>query len=108
MIPLPDYFSRPMKAKHNGVDKATRFIARHYNNLITVEDLVAVSGMSRRGFHKAFVRLTGGTPHQQLQNVRINHAKTLLVTGNFRINQIAAYCGYRSLNTFYVAFKRAT
>ena len=65
-------------------------------------------GMSRRGLHKAFLEHLGRTPGQELQRVRIDHAKRLLAESDNKIEVLAGMCGYRSANSFCVAFKQAT
>ena len=97
-----------MKTKNNGVKKAALLIERRYKCPISVEKLVAVSGMSKRGFHKAFLRVVGRSPYQHLQDQRMLHARKLLIRNSLEIKEVAIVCGYRSLNTFYIAFKRTT
>ena len=48
------------------------------------------------------------TPGQELQRVRIERAKKLLSHSRQKIETIAHDCGYQSINSFCVAFKRAT
>ena len=64
--------------------------------------------MSRRGMHKAFLEHLGRTPGQELQRIRIERAKKLLADTTQKIETIADDCGYQSINSFCVAFKRAT
>jgi LacI family transcriptional regulator len=94
--------------KHQGVAKSLRFIWEHGHEPICIKDLEKVSGMSRRGMHKAFLDHLKRTPGQELQRVRINHAKKLLAETSHKIEPLASLCGYQSINSFCVAFKRAT
>ena len=64
--------------------------------------------LSRRGLHKAFLEHLGRTPGQELQRVRIERAKKLLTKTGQKVETIAHDSGYRSINSFCVAFKRAT
>jgi LacI family transcriptional regulator len=64
--------------------------------------------MSRRGMHKAFMEHLGRTPGQELQRVRIEQAKKLLTRTAHKVESIAHDSGYQSINSFCVAFKRAT
>jgi transcriptional regulator GlxA family with amidase domain len=64
--------------------------------------------MSRRGLHKAFLENVGRTPGQELQRVRIEHAKRLLAESDHKMEVLASMCGYQSANSFCVAFKQAT
>ena len=94
--------------KHPGVARCLRYIWEHSHEPITIKNLVGVSGMSRRGMHKAFLEHLGRTPGQELQRVRIDRAKKLLVESSQKIETIAHMCGYQSINSFCVAFKRVT
>ena len=93
---------------HKGVANSLRFIWEHAAEPITVNDLVGAAAMSRRGLHKAFLENVGRTPGQELQRVRIERAKRLLVESTHKLEVLASLCGYQSANTFCVAFKQAT
>ena len=94
--------------KHQGVAKSLRFIWEHGHEPICIKDLVGISGMSRRGMHKAFLEHLKRTPGQELQRIRIERAKKLLGETNHKIEPLARQCGYQSINSFCVAFKRTT
>jgi LacI family transcriptional regulator, galactose operon repressor len=94
--------------KHQGVAKSLRYIWEHGHEPICVKDLVGIAAMSRRGMHKAFLAYLGRTPGQELQRVRIDRAKKLLIESNQKIEAIAGMSGYQSTNSFCIAFKRAT
>lgn len=94
--------------KHRGVARSLRFIWEHSHEPICVKDLVGVAAMSRRGMHKAFLENIGRTPGQELQRVRIERAKKFLAESNNKIETLARMCGYQSINSFCIAFKRTT
>lgn len=93
---------------HKGIANCLRFIWGHAHQPISVKDLVEVAAMSRRGLHKAFLENVGRTPGQELQRVRIEHAKRLLAESDHKMEVLASMCGYQSANSFCVAFKQAT
>lgn len=94
--------------KHQGVARSLRFIWEHGHEAICIKNLVSVAAMSRRGLHKAFLEHLGRTPGQELQRVRIESAKKLLAQTDQKVETIAHSSGYQSINSFCVAFKRAT
>jgi len=57
---------------------------------------------------KAFLEHLGRTPGHELQRVRIERAKKFLARTDQKVETIALDCGYQSINSFCVAFKRAT
>jgi LacI family transcriptional regulator len=97
-----------LAVKHKGVANSLRFIWEHASQPISVKDLVGVAAMSRRGLHKAFLDNVGRTPGEELQRVRIERAKRLLSDSNHKLEVLAKMCGYKSANSFCVAFKQAT
>jgi LacI family transcriptional regulator len=64
--------------------------------------------MSRRGLHQAFVEHVGRAPGAELHRVRIERAKRLLARADDKLEAVAAMCGYRHANSFWLAFKQAT
>ena len=93
---------------HQGVAKSLRYIWEHGHEPIRIVDLLGVAAMSRRGLHKAFLEHVGRTPGLELQRVRIDRAKKLLTESSLKVEVIARTCGYQSINSFCVAFKRVT
>jgi AraC-like DNA-binding protein len=63
--------------------------------------------MSRRGFNAAFEKQIGIYPGAVLRRIRLEYAKQLLTERDMTLREIARRCGYRSQNTFCVAFQRA-
>jgi LacI family transcriptional regulator len=90
------------------VARSLRFIWDRGHEPISVDDLVTVAAMSRRGLHKAFLEHVGRTPGQEIQRVRIERAKRLLSETRLKVEGLAQMCGYQSANSFCVAFKQAT
>jgi len=97
-----------LAVNHTGVARSLRFIEEHCHEPIGVEDLVRVAAMSRRGLHQAFIVQIGRPPGHELQRVRIERAKKLLVASGEKLESIAESCGYQSANSFWFAFKQAT
>lgn len=95
-------------ANHPAIDRCLGFMAQNFHQPIQLHDLVIVSGMSRRGFCNAFHRCLGANPGAFLRQLRIEHAKRLLTEYDLLLKQVARQCGFRSENTFCVAFQQAT
>jgi transcriptional regulator GlxA family with amidase domain len=93
---------------HSGVARSLRFMAKNYWRPIQIDDLVMASGMSRRGLAKAFNMHVGLGPGSVLRCIRIESAKQLLLAHDLPLKTIANLCGFRSENTFCIAFQRTT
>lgn len=96
-----------MAVSHQGVVRALHHIADHYMDSLSVTDLARVAGMSQRGLHQAFCEHVGCTPGEKLRTQRMALAKKLLADSNEKVETIARRCGYPSLNTFFIAFRKA-
>lgn len=105
---LPDDVNVFSVTHHDGVARSLRFMAQNYWRPIQLNDLVMVSGMSKRGLTKAFYLHVGLSPGSVLRHVRIECAKRLLIERDLTLKDLAKRCGYRSENTLCIAFQRAT
>jgi transcriptional regulator GlxA family with amidase domain len=85
-----------------------KFLRANWQKPIGVGDLITVSALSRRGFQKSFLKHTGQNPGRALRRLRIERGKALLVATDHDLRVIAQKCGYRRLNSFWVAFRRTT
>ena len=95
----------PSACRHPALARSLRFLERNWHRPINVTDLVTVSGLSRRGFIKAFRKHTGNPPGRWLRRLRLVHAQRLLVQTDKPVATVAARCGYRSANSFVIAFR---
>jgi len=88
--------------------KSLNFLQENWHKPIKLNDVIKASTLSRRGFQKAFQRHIGHSPGQELRRIRIEHSKGFLAICDLRLDVVAQMCGYRSLNSFWVAFRQST
>lgn len=74
---------------------------------LSVEDLAAHAGMSRRNFTRRFTEVTGSTPARWVMARRLDEARRLLETTAYPIARIASSCGFASAVTFRQNFAAA-
>lgn len=91
---------------HSGISRSMDYLAKHWRESIGVMDLVRISRMSRRGFLKAFSKHTGDTPGRRLRLIRLAKAQESLLQSDSRLAVVALSCGFQSVNSFIIAFKR--
>ena len=91
---------------HEGLAKALRYIAGHFNTSIDIDAVARNAGMSRRALHQAFNETLGRTPGEHLRTTRLENAKTLLVETDHKVEAVALASGYPSVNSFFIAFKQ--
>lgn len=73
---------------------------------LSIEQLAAYAGVSRRTLEQRFRRVTGRTLHVAIMRRRISEAKRLLKAGKGTVGQVAQAAGYSSVHYFTTAFKR--
>ena len=92
---------------HGGIQRALRFINENLSQPFNVDDVAEAASMSRRGLHQAFIDQMGRTPGGHIRAARIETAQKLLADTDLKVELVARRSGYPSLNTFFVAFKKA-
>jgi AraC family transcriptional regulator len=106
------YAEAPPKAReHRAFDTATRTMLVEYLNdsldsEIHLDALAELTGMPVQGFIGAFRRAFHTTPYQFLLDLRIERAKTLLLTSPRSIAEIGASVGFSTPSHFANAFRR--
>ncbi|MGW4096394.1 helix-turn-helix domain-containing protein [Mycobacterium sp. NPDC004974] len=106
------YAEAPPKAReHRVFDTATRkMLVEHLNDgldsEIHLDALARLAGMPVQGFIGAFRRAFHTTPYQFLLDLRIERAKTLLLTTSQTVAEIASSVGFSTPSHFANAFRR--
>lgn len=96
--------SQPMQL----INKAKLIMFENSHTNITVEEIAGRICMSYSSFRRNFKQYTGLSPHQYLQEIRIQKSKELLATTNLSCQEIAYQTGYESPILFNVTFKKKT
>jgi LacI family transcriptional regulator len=89
-------------------EKALQFIRDHSDKPITVEDILAETGISRRTLETRLKRAIGQTPYTAICKARVARAKTMLVQSDATMAEIARACGFNRADQFFTIFKRLT
>ncbi|MBL7077901.1 MAG: substrate-binding domain-containing protein [Kiritimatiellae bacterium] len=97
-----------LAVEHPAVVKALRFTKENFHNPITLDDIAAYAGMSKRGMEKAFVKCLGRTPAVELRRIRLDSAKRMLTETNEKVETIARECGYSNSSNLSFAFNKET
>ena len=90
------------------IRQAQEFIEANYAQALTLETMAAHVSLNREYFCRLFRQHAGKTPMKYLQDVRIYHAKLLLVSEELSVEEVAGRCGFRDLSYFYSVFKKHT
>ena len=82
-----------------------KFIRENFANSISLEDMSAVAGFSKKYFCKFFKDMTGTTPVNYLMAYRIERAARKLLGSDLSVTQIAFDCGFNDVSYFIKTFK---
>lgn len=82
------------------------YIANHFDEPISIEELAALSLMSPSNLIRYFRRCLDETPHEYILLYRLKQSKRLLVSTTESIERIAELCGFNSASHFARAFKK--
>lgn len=100
---LRDAVGKPSSATLRHV---IEYIHDNLDQHLTLAELSLVAGMSPYYFARTFKEVTGVPPHQYVLNVRVEHAKGLLLQGKLTIAEIASQVGFFDQSHFTRSFKR--
>ena len=88
------------------VAEAVRFIRENACSGISVKDVLQRVPLSRRALETRFVKAVGRTPHAEVERVRLERAKHLLLATELPVYEVARRTGFRYQEYLSVAFRR--
>ena len=94
-----------MNRAFNVIDSARRFMLENYSEKITIEMLSKRANFSTSRFCVLYNEFFNSTPIDDLLNIRMENAKTMLRFGDYTISEIADMCGFSSVHYFSRKFK---
>lgn len=83
-------------------------IESYIETSFSVEDLARLAGTSPSRLYRQTQRYFGKSPGALIEEIRIRHARELLLHSNHKLDKIAEMTGYSDAFTFSRAFKRIT
>jgi AraC family transcriptional regulator len=89
------------------VKRVTGYMEEFIDREIGLEELAALTGLSRFHFSTAFRLATGASPHQYLTALRMTRARRLLVGSALSVIQVALAVGYQTPSAFTATFRKA-
>ena len=103
-----DYSAAHLDLKETDVVAlAKRYISEQYENSdLTLKDVADYVGLNDKYFSNRFTKEAGETMSEYLTAVRLQKAKELLRTTNFKVYEIAEMVGYHTLENFNRMFKK--
>jgi LacI family transcriptional regulator len=90
------------------VARCVRFVRENAHRAISVEDVLARSGVSRSTLERRFRAALGRSPHDEIGRSRLKRVKTLLRETDWPVSRIAVEAGFDHPEYMMVQFKRET
>ena len=94
-------------SEDDDVNRAVQYIRQEACNGLRVIDVLNHTAMSRATLHQRMKNIIGSSVHQEIQRVRLNRAKELLVMSPLRIKQVARESGFASVQYMTRVFRSA-
>ena len=95
------------KKKYETLRPAVEYIHENYRDeKLGVEKLSGLCKITPQYFHRLFLRAYGVTPHNYIENLRLQYAKDLLRSGKFAVSEAAFAAGYDNASNFARGFRR--
>ena len=88
--------------------RALDFMRKNLHTQVDFNNVSKVAGISRRVLELRMKGLIGRTPAVELQRMRIERARQLLLGSELPLEEIATQCGFRRRERLHEAFKKQT
>jgi len=99
---------RIMKCARPKIAEAIEHIRLHACEGLKARDVVALMGVSRRLAEMRFMEATGHSILEEIHRVRFERIFNFLRRPNCKIDAVAGFCGYESIETLRNLFKKRT
>jgi AraC-like DNA-binding protein len=94
------------RQSEEGIGRAIHWIKANLSRPLRVQDLAKVAGMSVSGLHHKFKTITTLGPLQYQKQLRLVHARQLLLSGSVNVASAADRVGYLSQSQFTREYRR--
>lgn len=99
-------FSAASDSNMSGVRKAILFMHSHFRENPSMAATAKNSGFNMNYFSSLFHKVTGKTYKEYLNDLKLEYAKKLVLSGNLSISEICFASGFNSLPNFLKNFKQ--
>lgn len=88
-----------------GIQKALLFIHSRFRENPAMSQVAEIAGFNHNYFSSLFHSATGKTYKEYLNNLKLKHAKKLILSSNISVTEVCFASGFNSLTNFLRAFK---
>lgn len=90
---------------HERINKVLDYIEANLDSNFVLDDLSSISHFSKFHFSRIFKSLTGESPFELIQRIRLERAASMLIRSKESIGSIAFKCGFNNIAVFSKCFK---
>jgi len=87
------------------ITKVIRYIAKNYSERLTVRSMADMVSLNPTYFGDLFQRTTGTSFNRYLTQIRIKNSEEMLISGEYKVGDVAEACGFTDTSHFYKQFK---
>lgn len=100
-----EHLEGPSKAHNGGVKKILSYIHEHFQEKITVEDLLRTANLSRSEVFRCFKQYAGVSPMAYLNDYRLARAADFLAGTEQNVTENCFACGFADTSYFVKLFR---
>ncbi|MFC5410420.1 helix-turn-helix domain-containing protein [Larkinella bovis] len=105
MLASDNYELKASEAETERMKRVLDYMLAHFREEIRVDAMASVAGMAPAAFCRYFRKRTRKSFIEYLNELRISHARKLLVQSDLSISQIGFECGFNNISHFHRQFK---
>lgn len=88
------------------LDDVLHYIRHNYTSNITLESIALLFGYNRSYLGQIFAAKIGQSFNSYVDQLRVERAKELLLSGNTKVYSIAEQVGYKNVDYFHIKFRK--
>ncbi len=92
--------ARALSTRNPKLVQVVQAMHRNIEDPLALDDLSAMTGLSRRQIERHFSQYLGESPTITYRNIRLDRARALIVETDMTVAQIAVACGFNSNSVF--------
>jgi AraC-like DNA-binding protein len=97
---------KPDDSENERMRKVLEFTLDNFQNEISINEIADLANLTVPSFCRYFKSRTRKTYIDYLNEIRISHARKLLINNELGISQIGLECGFQNLSNFHRIFKK--
>ncbi|WP_128545658.1 AraC family transcriptional regulator [Larkinella soli] len=108
MLASDNYELKATEAETERMKRVLDYMLGHFREEIRVDNIASVAGMAPAAFCRYFRKRTRKSFIEYLNELRISHARKLLVESDISVSQVGLECGFNNISHFHRQFKLHT